>query len=181
MSQYLDNILASVALLSEFYNLKNINEKLFYNFKVPLSRGDQIKVRFKNKTIYLTDESYNSNPLSLKFAIENFNNKNKSNKYLILGDMLELGKFSKILHKKMSKIINKTSIKKVYVVGKHIKETFYNINIKKRGRILKDKSEIYKLIKNNLNNNDHLMIKASNSTGLNSVVANIKKGKIYAV
>ena len=86
-----------------------------------------------------------------------------------------------VFHKKMSKIINKTSIKKVYVVGKHIKETFYNINIKKRGRILKDKSEIYKLIKNNLNNNDHLMIKASNSTGLNSVVANIKKGKIYAV
>ena len=95
--------------------------------------------------------------------------------------MLELGKFSKILHKKMSKIINKTSIKKVYVIGKHIKETFYAIDRKKRGRILRDKNEIYQLIKNDLNNNDHLMIKASNSTGLNSVAANIKKGKIYAI
>ncbi len=181
LSLYLDNILASVALLSEFYNLKNINEKLFYNFKVPLSRGDQTKVRFKNKTIYLTDESYNSNPLSLKFAIENFDKQKNYNKYLILGDMLELGKFSKLLHKKISKIINKTSIKKVYVVGNHIKETFYGISIKKRGRILSNKDEIYHLIKNDLNNNDHLMIKASNSTGLNSVVGNIKKGRIYAI
>ena len=46
---------------------------------------------------------------------------------------------------------------------------------------IRDKNEIYQLIKNDLNNNDHLMIKASNSTGLNSVALNIKKGKIYAV
>ena len=57
----------------------------------------------------------------------------------------------------------------------------YAIDRKKRGRILRDKNEIYHLIKNDLNNNDHLMIKASNSTGLNSVALNIKKGKIYAV
>ena len=95
--------------------------------------------------------------------------------------MLELGKFSKIIHKKISKIINKTSIKKVYVIGKYVKETFFSIDKKKRGRILLDKSEIYQLIKNDLNNNDHLMIKASNSTGLNSIASNIKKGKIYVV
>ena len=81
----------------------------------------------------------------------------------------------------MSKIINKPSIKKVYVIGKHIKETFYTIDSKKRGRILRDKKEIYHLIKNDLNNNDHLMIKASNSTGLNSIASNIKKGKMYAI
>ena len=178
---YLYNILATVAVISEFYNLKNIDEKLFYKFNLPFSRGDITKIKLKNKVIYLTDESYNSNPLSLKFAIENFNKQNQNNKYLVLGDMLELGKFSKILHKKISKIINKTSIKKVYVIGRHIKETFYAIDRKKRGRILRDQSEIYQLIKNDLNNNDHLMIKASNSTGLNSVAANIKKGKIYAI
>ena len=52
---------------------------------------------------------------------------------------------------------------------------------KKKGRILRNKNEIYKLIKNDLNNNDHLMIKASNSTGLNNIAANIKKGKINAI
>ena len=95
--------------------------------------------------------------------------------------MLELGKFSKILHKEISKIINKTSIKKVYVIGKHIKETFYGIKRKKRGEILRNKNEIYELIKGKLNNNDHLMIKASNATGLNIVASNIKKGRIHVI
>ena len=181
LNPYLSNILASIAIISELYDLNNIDEKIFFNFKLPPSRGDVKKISFNDKAIYFTDESYNSNPLSLKFAIENFNKEKQRNKYLILGDMLELGKFSKRLHKKMSKIINKTSIKKVHVFGKDIKETFYAIHRKKRGRILRNKNEIYQLIKNDLNNNDHLMIKASNSTGLNKIALNIKKGKIYAV
>jgi len=37
------------------------------------------------------------------------------------------------------------------------------------------------LIKNTLNNNDYLMIKGSNSTGLNSLVNQIKTGKINAL
>ena len=45
--------------------------KLFYNFKIPSSRGDIVKVRLNDKVIYLTDESYNSNPLSLNFSIKN--------------------------------------------------------------------------------------------------------------
>ena len=45
----------------------------------------------------------------------------------------------------------------------------------------RNKDEIYELIKNDLNNNDHLMIKASNSTGLNTIASNIKKGKVYAI
>ena len=62
-----------------------------------------------------------------------------------------------------------------------IKETFYGINSKKRGSILNNKNEIYQLIKNQLKNNDHLMIKASNSTGLNIVASNIKKGKTNVI
>ena len=83
-------------------------------------------MKFKNKNIVLVDESYNSNPLSLKVAIENFDNikLKKSKKYLILGDMLELGKHSVKQHRLISKIINKTKINKVYVYGKYIKETF---------------------------------------------------------
>ena len=50
-----------------------------------------------NKNINLIDESYNSNPLSLKSAILNFEKiePKKSKKYLLIGDMLELGNHSK--------------------------------------------------------------------------------------
>ena len=96
---------------------------------------------------------------------------------MILGDMLELGKHSKKLHQKVSKIINSTSINKVNVLGKYIVETYKNINIEKKGLILKENSQIFDLIKNNINNNDYLMVKGSNYTGLNRLVNSIKKRK----
>ena len=44
--------------------------------------------------------SYNSNPLSFKFALEKFDNtyNEKNKKFLLIGDMLELGKYSRNLH-----------------------------------------------------------------------------------
>ena len=48
-------------------------------------------------------------------------------------------------------------------------------------KLHKDKFEIINLIKNNINNNDYLMIKGSNSTGLNIIANNLKKGNINAL
>ena len=129
------------------------------------------------------DESYNSNPLSLKSALKNFDmiKINNLKKHLIIGDMLELGKYSKKLHTEIGKSINKTSLKNVNVIGKHVKWTFNSLNKSKRGIIIKKKSQIINLIKNSLNNNDYLMIKGSNSTGLNSLTNQIKTGKINAL
>ncbi len=143
---------------------------------MPEGRGDITKIKFKQKKINLIDESYNSNPLSLKSAIENFNSiKTKNKKHMILGDMLELGKHSKNLHRKISPIINSTQIDKINIFGNHIKETFKNIKPIKKGLILKESSQINDLIKNKLNNNDYLMIKGSNSTGLNKFTNQLKK------
>ena len=47
--------------------------------------------------------------------------------------------------------------------------------------ILKNNSEIISLIKKTINNNDYLMIKGSNSTGLNKLTSDIKKQKINAL
>ena len=134
------------------------------------------KIKIDNKKLNLIDESYNSNPLSLKSAILNFDKIkiNKGKKYLLLGDMLELGKYSKKLHQSIGKIVNSTKIDKVFVKGNKILHTFYSISKLKRGRILNTNSQIINLIKNDLNNNDYLMVKASNATGLNKIVREIK-------
>ena len=87
--------------------------------------------------------------------------------------MLELGKFSKKLHIKAAKDINKAKFKKLYVYGNNIIDTFNKIRTRKRGRILESKSDILNIIKNDLNNEDFLMIKGSNSTGLNKIIKQI--------
>jgi len=174
--------MGAITIISIFKNPLELDKNIFYKFKTPVGRGDINKIKIKKKNINLVDESYNSNPLSLKSAIENFNSiKTNNKKHMILGDMLELGKHSKRLHQKMSKIINSTSIDKVNVLGKHIVETYKNIETQKKGLILKENSQIFDLIQKNINNNDYLMIKGSNSTGLNRFVSSIKKGNINAL
>ena len=96
--------------------------------------------------------------------------------------MLELGDHSKKLHLKMSNIINSSSINNVHVFGKYIRETYKNIcNRRKKGLILKEISQIIDLIKNNINNNDYLMIKGSNATGLHKLTRSLKKERKNAL
>jgi murE/murF fusion protein len=177
------NLLAAVLIISIFKNIAKLSSNLFYDYRALNGRGDISKVKIFKKSFYLIDESYNSNPLSLRSAIKNFDilKVNKSKKHLILGDMLELGKHSKKLHSEISKDINDTSIDSVNVIGRYMKDTYKNLHKSKKGLVLKKKSKIIDLIKNNINNNDYLMIKASNSTGLNKLTNDIKLGKVHAL
>ena len=177
------NFLAAVTVISIFKDINHIDKNIFNNFITPEGRGDISKIRINKKKIFLIDESYNSNPLSLTSAIRNFDSIKIQNnkKYLILGDMLELGKHSKKLHTEISSVINSSSINNVYVYGKYVKEIYKDIQEKKKGLILKKTSQIIDLLKNNINNNDYLMIKGSNSTGLYKLASNLKIGKINAL
>ena len=66
-------------------------------------------------------------------------------------------------------------------MGKEIKETYKKIVAKKKGYILKRTSQIFDLIINNLNNNDYLMIKGSNLTGLNKFVKILKRKRLNVI
>jgi len=179
----LKNLLASITIISIFKDIHKLDKNIFYDHKVTTGRGDMMKVKVFKKNLYLVDESYNSNPLSLQSALKNFDmiKVDNSKKHLVLGDMLELGKYSKKLHMEIGKSINKTSLKNINVIGEHVRWIYNNLNKSKRGIVIKKKSQIIDLIKNNLNNNDYLMIKGSNSTGLNSLTNQIKTGKINAL
>jgi MurE/MurF fusion protein len=170
------NILSALSVISIYENIFELNKNIFLNFKIPGGRGDHSVIKINNKKVNLIDQSYNSNPLSLKSAIKNYDkiNSKKSDKYLLIGDMLELGSHSKKLHQSIAPIINQTKIKKVFVKGKMASLIFKNISKAKRGRILFDKLEIIELIKKDLNNNDYLMMKASLATGFNKIVNDLK-------
>ena len=170
------NILATIAVIHSYIDIRRFKKDIFLDFKTPNGRGDLSKVKLKDKEIFLVDEAYNSNPLSLKTAIENYDKLKSKNskKYLILGDMRELGKHSLQQHKLISEIINKTKINQVFVIGKYIKETYKGLKLSKKAQIISNKNDIINLINENLNNNDYLMIKGSNSTGLHKITKDLK-------
>ncbi len=172
---YLNNVLASLAVCKSVDIIDKIKSNFFSKYKIPSGRGNVKKINFGYKKINIIDESYNSNPLSLSFSIKKFDNYkiNPNKKFILLGDMLELGKFSKKLHIDAAKEINTAKFKKLFVYGKNIINTYNKIRTQKKGKILKSVNEIHNIIKNDLNNEDFLMIKGSNSTGLNRITKQI--------
>ena len=87
--------------------------------------------------------------------------------------MLELGKFSKKLHIKIAEYINKSKVNKTYVYGKLSEHTFNKLKPQIRGKILNNQMDILNLIDKELPNNSLLMVKGSNSTGLNKIIQNL--------
>ena len=146
-------------------------------------RGKIHKVKRFKTNFKLIDESYNANPLSVKNALLNLSKiKNKnSKKYVLLGDMLELGNKSEFYHKNLSKIINNTDIDKVFVYGNKVLKTYKYISQKKQGNILQNKNDFDEVFSKLIKKNDYLMIKGSNATGLNKLSENIIKGLKNAI
>ena len=180
---YIENILSTISVLYALnLDIKKIGP-IFKKFIFPPGRGDISTIKIYGKKIKFIDESYNANPISMKFAINTLNNYRnlRGKKILILGDMLELGKYSIRYHQKLSTEINKTNINKVYVCGEYVSKTFNGIKNSKKGEILKKPEYLQRILKKYINNNDTLMIKGSNATGLFKISQNLKKGKINAL
>ena len=144
----------------------------------PLREEEKFTILKDMKKFKLVDESYNANPLSVKNAIKNFQLIKKQNfkKYLLLGDMLELGNKSEMLHKNISKVINNSDIDKVFVKGNKTLTTYMNIDKEKRGNIFQQEEDVDFTLKNIISNNDYLMIKGSNATGLYNLTRRMIKG-----
>ena len=172
------NVLASIAILEDLkIDFKSLKSK-FKKHEPTGGRGKKHFISRYNKKFKLIDESYNANPLSVKNAINKLNSikKKKSKKLLVLGDMLELGSKSKKYHEELSKVINNSDIDKVFIKGKKTIFTYKHLIKHKRGNILQNIDDIDLSLSKMISNNDYLMIKGSNATGLNDFTKKMIKG-----
>jgi len=137
--------------------------------------------RYKKK-FQLIDESYNANPSSVKNAIDNFSNikRNHEKKFLLLGDMLELGKKSDNYHKNLANFINRSDIDKLFVYGKNAFKTYQKTYKAKQGNILQNLNDFDEIFSDIIKKDDYLMIKGSNATGLSRLSKKIISGHKYA-
>ena len=73
----------------------------------------------KTPSFTLIDDTYNSSYESLKGSLDYISN--YKDKIIILGDIKELGKYSKIIHQKINKLLKKITNKQVLLVGEYVK------------------------------------------------------------
>jgi UDP-N-acetylmuramoyl-tripeptide--D-alanyl-D-alanine ligase len=83
------------------------------NYLPNMNRSQLVKTT-KN-TIIL--DAYNANPNSMKAAIENFAGYRSDHKLVLLGDMFELGEYSREEHQKLVDLLKENKFKDVLLVG----------------------------------------------------------------
>lgn len=90
-----NNINAAIAI-GRHFEVPDIDCKEAIEGYVPENNRSQLLTKGNNEIIL---DAYNANPSSMKVALENFLQLDKPNKYLIVGDMFELGDESLAEHK----------------------------------------------------------------------------------
>ena len=122
-------------------------------------------LQYQENTIYL--DAYNANPTSMIAAIENFNKEIDNKKIIILGDMLELGDFSKNEHEKIIDRLYKMDFESIYLVG----EIFSSINISdERFKKFNNTDQLIRGLDLTKMKNKNILIKGSRSIGLEKLI-----------
>lgn len=137
---------------------------------VPKNYRSQI-LNKNNKKIII--DCYNANPTSMLKSLTYFNNNIIGNKIVILGDMLELGKFSVEEHEKIVFFIKKSNIHFAFLIG----NLFFNT--KERSSNIKkflDRKNFTKWIKKYpIKKNNYILIKGSRKMALEKIISLILK------
>ena len=115
-----ENTLCAFGVLKALgYDFREFKERL-KSFKQTWGRMEVIKFNH----LILINDAYNSNPLSLKNAIETISLIDYDKKILVLGDMLELGEYSKKLHEDVGSFLNTKDFFLVVFIGKEMRHAY---------------------------------------------------------
>lgn len=151
--------------------LKGIQE-----FELTKRRMD---VRKNSRQVTIINDSYNANYDSVKAAIEYLAEMKAKRKIAVLGDMLELGEFSKELHEKVGEEIVKQKINQIITVGEEAKRIIkkaIELGMKPENtHILETTKQAIETLNQILQPQDAVLIKASNGMKFDKIVEGINQ------
>ena len=170
-NHFVQNSLCAIAVGSIFNIpiekiLKGIDD-----FELTKKRMDIITLE---NNITVINDCYNANYDSMKAALEYLGNIKEKRKIAILGDMLELGKYSEELHKNVGKEVLKNKIDILITVGmdaKYIAKAAQGI---KQIIVCNSNKEAIEEINKIKQQNDCILLKASNGMNFGEILEGIK-------
>jgi UDP-N-acetylmuramoyl-tripeptide--D-alanyl-D-alanine ligase len=97
-------------------------DETFKKFNLPPGRNTILR---GTKNITIIDSTYNATPDGVKAILEMYGKYSSQSKWLVLGDMVELGEGTGEEHRKIANIINSMDLSKVILIGPRVsKYTF---------------------------------------------------------
>ncbi|MCC6866703.1 MAG: UDP-N-acetylmuramoyl-tripeptide--D-alanyl-D-alanine ligase [Ignavibacteria bacterium] len=146
-------------------------KQVLSGYKIKSNSRNQLKT---SNSIMVIDDTYNSNPDSVKAALENLKAYNvKGNKYVVLGDMLELGKVSKAEHEATGRLIKKMGFNFLLTYGKQSSYTFKSAKGIKNNFHFENKETLSAFLKLHVKKGDMVLVKGSRSMKMEDIVNNL--------
>ncbi|MGE0269178.1 MAG: UDP-N-acetylmuramoyl-tripeptide--D-alanyl-D-alanine ligase [Candidatus Omnitrophota bacterium] len=169
------NALAAISCAECFGVKKEDVQAQISKFRPDPNRGELKKYG----KIRIYNDTYNSNPLSFKSALDVIRNLNvKGKKIVVSGDMRELGASSKVLHQKMAEEIFKADIDLLLTLGQESKitvRTFQNLTKIVPAFHFDTRNELHKKLKQFCRPGDTILVKGSRSMNMELTVDFLKK------
>ena len=138
---------------------------------------EECKLKKNANNVTIINDCYNANYDSMKAALEYLGEIKAKRKIAVLGDMLELGNFSKELHEKVGEEVAKNNIDMLVVVGEEAKHIVSKALEKgldnNRIYICKNNEEAIKIIKKISKPEDAILLKASNAMNFQEIFNSI--------
>jgi UDP-N-acetylmuramoyl-tripeptide--D-alanyl-D-alanine ligase len=143
-------------------------KKALGNFKPASSKRMEVK---KHKGVIFINDAYNSNPNSVVMGLETLSEyKGTGEKYILLSDMLELGKTSKKEHSDIGKLVKKMKFKNLYTYGPESYNTFTSSKGVKNNFYFESKEDMTDMLRAVLRKGDTVYIKGSRGMKMEEVL-----------
>jgi len=140
-------------------------------------KGRMNRIEAAGRTII--DDSYNANPVSVEMALKTLSEmKSDAKKVIVLGDMLELGRFSRREHRNVGRIVSKLKLDALFAFGS---ESILTVEEAKKEGIkeavhFKSKKDLTEHLMNFTNPEDLILIKGSRGLEMEDVIELMKSG-----
>ncbi|MGB9697039.1 MAG: UDP-N-acetylmuramoyl-tripeptide--D-alanyl-D-alanine ligase [Ignavibacteria bacterium] len=171
----LSNGLAAIATGLTFeISMRDIKDALA---KYKPDADKRMEVIKKNGVIIIND-TYNSNPDSVRIGLETLKEYHtKGNKFVVLGDMLEMGKVSTKVHYEVGKLVKEMKFKNFFSYGEAMYEAFRGARGVENNFYFTDKEELAEILKIFLRKGDVVYIKGSRGMKMEEVTKKILETK----
>ncbi|MDP3015003.1 MAG: UDP-N-acetylmuramoyl-tripeptide--D-alanyl-D-alanine ligase [bacterium] len=171
---YAAAVAACVGLIFDL-NLVEISEALSINYRPAKGRMNLLK---GIKDTYIINDAYNASPISMEEALTTLGDLSAERKIAVLGDMLELGKYSVEAHESIGRLAGKI-VDVLITVGpraKFIAESAEAVGLDKNKILSFDTTtEACRAVQDLIKKGDLILIKASRAIGLEEIVEEIKE------
>jgi UDP-N-acetylmuramoyl-tripeptide--D-alanyl-D-alanine ligase len=129
-------------------------------------------IRIELNEVTVIDDSYNANPVSVAAALEVLQRTSAHRRIVVLGDMLELGTSSELLHRQVGERIGDLKIDVLFVYGEEVKHTLDSAKNAGLNLVMHftEKSSLVDALEEIIRDGDVILVKGSRAMGMEEVV-----------